>query len=308
MTVLIIGGSGFIGSRLSSFLHAAGYPVRVLSRNPNPRLPSFVTPFCWQQDGNIPDAALEQVSAVINLAGETVATGRWNKSKKERIVASRLQTTQAMVTALRHQKNTPLVIQASASGYYGDKGQTLITENTEAGRDFLATTAKRWEETLTTAGLENRYLIMRLGMVLGPNGGAMVTLKKIYKIGAGASLGSGRQYLSWVHVDDVCLFVLHALRTPTCQGIYNIVSPQAVTYDTLHQALRKHFGVKVSCPIRIPSWFLHLVLGEKANLVTTSQRIVPQKAQTEGFVFKYPDLATALSQRERISAPTSSMR
>ena len=223
--MLVIGGSGFIGSRLSSFLHAAGYTVRVLSRNPNPHLPNFVIPFCWQQDGTIPDAALHQVCAVINLAGETVATGRWNKDKKKRIVTSRLQTTRAMVNALTQQKNNPLIIQASAVGYYGDKGQDPVTENTEAGRNFLATTAKRWEEILTTTGLKNRYLIMRLGMVLGINGGAMTTLRKIYTIGAGASLGSGQQYVSWVHIDDVCRFVLHALHTSTCQGIYNIVSP-----------------------------------------------------------------------------------
>ena len=294
-TLLLIGGSGFIGCQLGAFLHARGHTLRVLSRRTQLLLPFPAQHYRWQQDGTIPVAALAGVDAVVNLAGVSIAAGRWTVAQRQQIVASRLQPTRALAVALRSLDHQPVVVQASGSGYYGDCGAEYLAEDAAAGTDFLALTAQQWEQSLTAAGLENRCLILRFGMVLGNDGGALTMLHNIYRWGGGASLGSGQQYVSWVHSDDVCEFVLHVLHDPACRGVYNLVAPQAVTYDMLHRALLQHFRPWFASPWRVPAWLLRLVLGEKAALVLASQRAVPQRALASGYVFRFDEIGAALA-------------
>ena len=292
---LLIGGSGFVGRLLGTFLHAEGYDLQVLSRQANLPLPYPAEVFCWQRDGSIPAAALAEADVVINLAGASIATGRWSQVRKREIVASRVESTQALVTALSPLAHKPLVVQATGIGYYGDRGDEPLTEDATAGTGFLADTARQWEAVLQTAQLTNRYVLMRLGLVLGEGGGALPVLRRIYRWGGGASLGSGQQYVSWVHGEDVCRFVLHVLHHDTCHGIYNLTAPSAITYDTWHRALMHRYQPLVASPVRVPVWLLHLLLGEKAELMTASQRAVPQRTLATGYVFQFTDINTALA-------------
>lgn len=293
--VLLIGGSGFVGRLLGTFLHAEGYALQVLSRRANLRLPYPAEVFCWQRDGSIPTTALAAAEVVINLAGASIATGRWSQARKQEIVASRVETTQALVTALRPLAHKPLVVQATGVGYYSDRGDECVTEDAAAGTGFLANTARQWEAVLQTAQLTNRYVLVRLGLVLGEGGGALPVLRRIYRWGGGASLGSGQQYVSWVHSEDVCRFVLHVLRHETCHGVYNLTAPSAITYDTWHRALMRRYQPFVASPLRVPVWLLRLLLGEKAELMTASQRAVPQRTLATGYVFQFTDIDAALA-------------
>lgn len=292
--VLLLGGSGFIGKELGVLLHTKGYLVRVISRNNRLQLPYPAICYTWEKDGSIPTAALNNIHAVVNLAGEPIATGRWSKNKKKRIITSRLETAKALLSAIAKTDNeVSVVIQASAIGFYGSTGEQVVDERTKSGEGFLAETAQKWEETLKSLPSEKRCVILRLGMVLGKEGGAFPFIKKIYTCGLGASLGSGQQYLSWIHSDDVCQFVLWALENSTCRGSYNVTAPRPVTYDSFHHTIAKSFSF--SWPIRVPAWFLHLVLGEKATLLTTSQRVIPERALHDGYKFKFTRIEDAIA-------------
>lgn len=284
-----------MGQLLGTFLHAEGYTLQVLSRRTNLPLPYPAEVFCWQRDGAIPAAALAEADVVINLAGASIATGRWSQARKQEIVASRVETTQALVTALRPLAHKPLVVQATGVGYYGDRGDECVAEDAAAGTGFLANTARQWEAALQTAQLANRQVLMRLGLVLGEGGGALPVLRQIYRWGGGASLGSGQQYVSWVHGEDVCRFVLHVLHQESCHGIYNLTAPPAITYDTWHRALVHRYRPLVASPVRVPVWLLRLLLGEKAELMTASQRAVPQRTLATGYVFQFTDIDAALA-------------
>ena len=293
-TVLLIGGSGFVGRQLGIFLQGEGCALRVVSRRAQLDLPYSAQVYCWPRDGTVPAAALAEVDVVVNLAGTSVAEGRWSRARKAEIVASRVQTTRAMVAALQTLRHQPVVIQAGAIGYYGERGARALVEGSAAGTGFLATTAQQWEESLASAKLTNRCVIMRLGMVMGEGGGALQVLRQIYRLGLGASLGRGEQYVSWVHSDDICGFVHHALRNNSCRGVYNLTVPQAITYDTLHRSLLRRFRPVLASPVRVPAWALHLLLGEKAMVVTASQRVVPQRTLAAGYKFKFTEIDAAL--------------
>ncbi len=298
-SVLLIGGSGFVGRLLGDFLQAEGYALRVLSRATQVKLPYPARAYRWQQDGTLPAAALADVDVVVNLAGASVAEGRWHRARRAEIVASRVQTTRAMVVALRQLSHQPVVVQAAAVGYYGERGDTELVESSAAGTGFLATTARQWEASLVDAGLDNRWVLLRFGMVLGNGGGALRMLGKIYRLGGGAALGSGKQYVSWVHSDDICGFVRQALQDRACHGVYNLTVPQAITYNTLHQALLRRFRPLFASPVRVPRWLLHLLLGEKATVVTSSQRVVPQRTLSTGYTFKFTEIDAALQSIQK---------
>lgn len=268
--VTVVGGSGFIGSVLGSFLHARGYRLRVVTRNEHLRLPYPARIFCWRGD-LLPAEACRGATAVVNLAGESLADGRWTTTKKGRIVSSRLETTRAVVNGLVEQPDIVLV-QASAVGYYG--------------KGFLAETARLWEAVVEDAPFDNRRLILRLGVVVGDDGGILPMLRRLYRWRLGACLGSGRQYFSWVHALDVCRFIDWGLTNRDSNGVYDLVAPQTATYRQFHRALCRPFNN----PIPIPAWLLRLVLGEKADLVLDGSAIKPRRALAEGFTFKFSEL------------------
>ena len=233
-TVLLIGGSGFVGRRLGTFLHAKGCALRVMSRRAQLNLPYPAQTYRWTRDGAIPAAALAEVDVVINLAGASVAEGRWSRARKAEIIASRVQDDAS------NGGRVAKVVAPSCGDTGGSSRLLRRTRRAHTGRGQCGghrlsrqPPAQQWEAILTGAQLTNRWVIMRLGMVLGEGGGALRVLRQIYRLGFGASLGSGKQYVSWVHSDDICGFEQHVLQDNSCRGIYQ---PYRATGNHLRHA------------------------------------------------------------------------
>ena len=288
-SITLLGGTGFIGKALGKALHDRGYSLRIISRRNAPDIPYPANIYRYLNDGSIPEAAIRGSRAIINLAGESLMRRSWQGENLSLIINSRVKTAAAIVTALHSTGEKPLIIQASASGYYGDTQDQLVSEDCGAGGGLLAKIADQWEGELKACTAPK--VIMRLGMVLGKEGGAFPLLKKIYAYGLGAILGTGKQYVSWVHLHDLLAFVTQAIENERLRGTYNLVAPHVPTYHEFHQMLSKH--APLTCPIAIPEALLKL--GDKSKLVTISQRLSCQKATADGYVFRYPNLHTALN-------------
>ncbi|MDE3269865.1 MAG: TIGR01777 family oxidoreductase [Pseudomonadota bacterium] len=286
-TLLLVGGTGFIGRELGKYLHAAGYSLRLLVRSEiseeSLRFPARL--YRWHAAMPVPAAAMTGLTAAINLAGAPIAARRWTAKQKQLIIASRVLTTRALVAA-----SPPLLIQASASGFYGDTGAAAADEKQAAGSGFLADTAKAWEAEAQGA---KQVAIMRFGMVLGKGGGAFPQLARIYRCGLGAVIGTGKQYVSWIHVEDVCAYVLRCLQDRTMRGVYNLVAPQALTYREFHQAFARHAPFALPLPA-VPAVVLRLFWGDKSELLLASQHLTPARLLASGFKYRYPDLNSAL--------------
>lgn len=292
-TVLLVGATGFVGNELGYFLAKEGYNIRALVRKSPAAVPLAYpcTTYLWTDTATIPDAAVEGVDAVVNLAGEPIAGGRWTSDKKRRILSSRVKTTEAVARAV-NQHNVPLVIQASAIGYYGDRGSKATTEDAEAGGGFLARTVLEWEYAAKRISEQTRTVIMRLGLVMGTTGGALKEMITPYSMGVGAPLGSGEQYVSWVHIEDVCRFVHIAIEEDNFAGPYNLTAPIPVPQKSLHEELSRYFGGWSS--FHVPSFGLKVGLGEMSQLLLDSQNIIPKNPLKDGFVFKYKTIEECL--------------
>ncbi len=294
-TILLVGGTGFIGNELGEKLVQAGYSLHVLSRRDKTDLylsfPAHI--FYWDESQAIPPEALKNVTTIINLAGESIAAGRWTEAKKKRILSSRLSVCKAIDSALSSMENPPLLIQASAVGFYGDQAQNQVDEESPAGEGFLAETCVQWEKaTLKMKGAQ-RKVILRIGMVLGTTGGALPELIDIYALGVGAVLGSGNQYMSWIHIDDLCRFIIYAAENQEISGVYNMTAPQAVTNRDFHRAMSQHFFTVPK--IKVPSLVLKTFLGKKSELLLIGQKVIPKRTQESGFTFQYLDIDKAMS-------------
>lgn len=293
--ILILGGSGFIAERVGELLCQAGYNLRVLSRRPETVRGNLAFPaevFLW--DGStVPDAALDGCYGVINLAGESIAEGRWDQAKKKRIEHSRVDATAALAAALRRMQHLPeVVLQGSAVGIYGGTVNERKTEDDGPGQGFLAQVGKKWEEAAQGFPSRCRVVRMRTGMVFGWSGGALPELAAIYSSGLGAVLGDGKQWLNWIHIDDVASFIVQALEDERYSGVYNLVAPGNATNGEFHRMMAKYFCF--ASPLAVPKWVLKLVLGEKAVIVLDGAQIVPQRLTELGFSFQFQRLTDAL--------------
>jgi uncharacterized protein len=292
--VLLIGGSGFLGNAVGVHLAHLGYELNLLSRKSSQSPKTLAFPakwFQWASDGSVPAEAMEGVDSVINLAGESIAQGRWSHKKKASIIKSRVGATEAAVRAVNRFKPRVL-INASAVGFYGDTGSQVVTESSEAGTGFLAETAREWEKPLQLLNPAVRSVIMRLGVIFGTSGGALPEILKPYKLGLGASIGSGNHFLSWVHVTDVCRFVTAAIQDGKFTGTYNVTAPSSATYKKLHDALIEIFGGLKG--LRAPKLFFKLALGEKSEMLLASQNVYPARALKQSFNFEFTDLRKCL--------------
>jgi uncharacterized protein len=302
MRIVIAGGRGFLGTPLSQALAADGHAVVVLTRSDTPAsspaaAPGRITPARWQPDGPLEAWAslLENVDVVINLAGESIAAHRWSAAHKARVRDSRVPATRKLVAAMRVAARRPSVlVNASAIGYYGWRGDEMLDETAEAGTDFLATVCREWEQAAMDAADVARVVLIRTGLVLAPDGGALAELVRPFRLWAGGPLGSGRQYMSWIHRADWVDLVRWTIRTPAASGPINATAPSPVT--------NAEFSRELAGALRRPSWLpapafaLRLVLGEMADaLLLSGQRVVPARATALGFRFAYPDLAPALA-------------
>jgi len=275
MKVVIAGASGFLGRPLSRALAADGHTVISLPR------------------GSTTD--VDGSDVVINLAGESIAGRRWSAAHKHNILNSRVTTTRNLAAAIRSAARPPGVfVSGSAVGYYGPLGDQIVDEDAAAGHDFLATVCERWEsEALPAASDRTRVVLIRTGLVLERDGGALPQMLPPFWFGAGGPVGSGRQYWPWIHRDDWIAMVRWSIATPTVSGPVNATSPAPVTNRAFASALGRAMHRPSFMPA--PAFALRLMLGEMADaLLLSGQRAVPAKAQRFGFTFKYAQLDDAL--------------
>lgn len=293
MKALITGATGFIGSRLVSRLER---PV-VLSRSPQKAKESLgdVTAFGWEpMSGPPPAEAFDGVDAVIHLAGEPVAEGRWNEAKKQRIRDSRVVGTRHLVEALAKLERRPAVlVSGSAIGFYGSRGDELLDETSQPGNDFLAHVCRDWErESHAAEALDVRVVNLRIGIVLGEGGGALEKMLTPFKLGLGGRLGDGHQWMSWVHVDDVVGLCLLAAERDTLRGPLNATSPNPLTNREFTRVLADVLNRPAVLPA--PAFALRLALGEFADILLASQRVAPRVALDAGYRFQFAHLGDAL--------------
>lgn len=296
MHILVTGATGFIGRHLCSALAQDGHRVTALSRNPPEalrRVSGLAQALPWEPLRAPPTlGSVGSIDAVVHLAGESI-TGRWTPAKKRAIRESRVLGTRNLVAALGALSAQPRVlVSASATGYYGDTGETPRTEDAPPGRDFLAQVCMDWENAARQAEeLGTRVVCLRMGIVLGPGGGALAPLLRLARLGLGGPLGSGRQWWAWVHIDDIVGLVRFVLEHPL-RGPLNATAPQAVRQRDLARTLGRIVRRPAIFPV--PRWALRLAVGEVAQELLFSRRVIPQRAQEAGYRFLYPQLEPAL--------------
>ncbi len=296
MRVIVTGGSGLIGRALVDSLARDGHEVIVLSRNPDAvkNLPKGACAEKWdgktaQDWGRFVDGA----DAIVNLAGATISE-KWSETRKQEIRASRVNAGKAMVEAVKAAERKPrVVVQSSAVGYYGPRGAEEITEDSRAGSDFLASVCKDWEAS--TAELDNmgvRRVIIRTGVVLDKNGGALPKMVMPVKMFVGGPLGSGKQYFPWIHLQDEVAAIRWLIDNPNAHGVYNLSAPQPLTNKDFTHAIGKVLGRPTLMPV--PAFVMQTLFGEMATLLLDGQREMPMRLVKEGFKFKFTNAEAAL--------------
>ncbi|HLG33341.1 MAG TPA: TIGR01777 family oxidoreductase [Bacteroidia bacterium] len=290
--ILIAGGSGLIGKMLSEHFSSHGYTVNILSRQREPRNNFY---FWNPAKEMMDDEALRDVACIINLGGASLAAGRWSQKRKQEIINSRIQSTDFLFHKLKTGKHSvETFISASAVGYYGNHGDEWVDESFPAGEDFLSKCCRYWEESaMKVSSLEIRTTIFRIGIVLTKNGGALPLLALPVKLFAGSPLGSGRQFISWIHHRDLCSMFLKAAEDKRMNGMFNAVSPEPLTNKEFMKTLARIFHRPFFLPA-VPAPLLNLILGEKAVTVTGGQRVSCKKILDAGFAFQFPALRNAL--------------
>ena len=296
--IVIAGGSGFVGRGLCRFYLARGYEVVVVTRGVRDWGEGFaaVRQVVWDgRSGGEWVAEVEGAAGVINLAGENVASGRWSAGRKRRILASRVESCAAIIEAVQQCKVKPaVVVQASAIGYYGDRGDEVVDESGEMGQGFLAEVVRQWEAAIEPVrDLGVRLAVLRLGVVLGRGGGMLAAVMKAFRLFVGGHPGSGLQQMSWVHLDDVAGAIEYCLANDSCEGVFNLTAPGAVTakefFATLGKMMRRPSW------LHVPGFVLKILLGQMAEeMVLTGQRVAPRRLMESGFEFQYPQLPKAL--------------
>ena len=299
--VIISGATGFIGNALCRELIGGGYEVVGLSRNPEmgkALLPGQVKVVKWDTKSSQGWADYaDGAYAIVNLAGENIASGGWTRERKKRILQSRLDAGEAVVEAVEKAKHKPaVIIQASGIGYYGDSGDEILDETSSPGSGFLVEVAKQWEKT--TKKVESfgvRQVIIRTGVVLGENGGFLSRVVLPYRFFVGGHMGNGKQWIPWIHVEDEVRAIRFLIEKKDLQGVFNLSSPHPLTSRDFSRTLGK--VMKKPSWLPVPGFVLRLFFGEMASeLILAGQRALPKRLQKSGFKFQYPDLESALSQ------------
>jgi len=294
MKILITGGSGFIGRALSHDLQEAGHEVIVLTRRKEYPAPPAIKVVTWSPPKLILADIISGIDAIVNLAGESIFGRRWTKRQKDLIRSSRIDTTRAIVESIKNVKQRPrLLISASAVGYYGPHGDEYVTEETPSGDDFLARLARDWEaEALKAQELAVRVVLMRLGIVLGMEDGALPKMALPFKFFLGGPIGSGRQWFSWIHRDDVLGIIKFLLEDETISGAINVTAPNPLRNREFISAL----GMALRRPssFSVPGFLVRVALGEFADVILNGQRVIPKRLLNAGYQFKYPEINEAL--------------
>lgn len=293
LTIAITGATGLVGSKLVSKLTSLGHTVRVLTRNvngarsklPYPRV-EFYGPSQWEE-------AVCGTDGVANLAGEPIST-RWTTSVKQEIKRSRAEGTRNLVDAINgceESERPEVLVSSSAVGYYGTSQSEIFKENSNAGEDYLADVCKVWEQEAGKAAVD-RLVIFRTGIVLAKEGGAIGKMLPIFNLFAGGPLGSGQQWCSWIHRDDLVNMFVEALTNKSFKGTYNATAPNPVRMSDLCASLGSVLGRPSWLPV--PDFAIQVLLGEGAGVVLEGQKVLPARAEAEGYKFRYPDVDSAV--------------
>ncbi|HEX8889468.1 MAG TPA: TIGR01777 family oxidoreductase [Pyrinomonadaceae bacterium] len=293
MKILVTGSTGLIGSALIPALESKGHQiVRLVRSAPQNK----ETEIFWDPEkGTLNADELEGIDAAVHLAGENLADGRWTEEKKRRIRESRVKGTRLLSEALAKLKRKPQVlVSASAVGFYGNRGDEILTEQSASGADFVAEVCREWELATQPAALVGvRVVNLRFGVIFASEGGALKKMLFPFKMGVGGKLGSGQQYMSWITIDDAVGVIEFALENEKLRGPVNAVAPDVLT----NKEFTKDLGSALSRPtiFPIPAFMVRLAFGEMADeTLLTSQRVEPLRLKEEGYVFKYPELKSAL--------------
>jgi uncharacterized protein len=303
MKVAITGATGFVGSRLVQQLHEKGHNIVVLTRNtafaqkvfPSEAFPNIeIIAYTPNASGSW-QSVIASCDGVVNLAGEPIGEGRWTPERKQEIFNSRKLGTQKIVEAIVNANPKPTVlINASAIGYYGTSETATFDETSLSGNDFLAQVCQAWEaeaRKVKDAGV--RLVILRFGIILG-NGGALGKMIPPFKLFAGGPIGSGRQWFSWIHLDDLVNLIVQALTKPEIEGVYNATAPNPVRMADLSQTLGQVMNRPSWLPV--PGFAIEALLGDGAIVVLEGQQVIPKRTVETGFEYKYPNLQSALTQ------------
>ncbi|MCC6128941.1 MAG: TIGR01777 family protein [Acidobacteria bacterium] len=290
MKVVLTGGSGFIGRALTAELLKKGHEVVIVSRNPVAGARPGVTQESWGAVAR----ALDGAGAIVNLAGEPVAQ-RWTKAVKDRIRTSRLGALGRLAEGVRSASRRPSVlVSASAIGYYGDRGDETLTEESPAGSGFLPATCVEWEAAAARfPELGVRTAVVRIGLVLGREGGALAKMLPVFRLGGGGPLGNGQQWMSWIHLEDLVRLLIFPLENQAVQGSLNGTSPAPVRNREFTVELARALSRPAFLPA--PAFGLRLVLGEMASVLLESQKVLPERTTQLGFEFRFQTLGPALS-------------
>ncbi len=294
MKVLITGGSGLVGTALSNRLLSIGHEVAHLSRSGSRK--EGIQVYKWNPDEQyLQEGALDGVQVVVHLAGANIGQGRWTKSRRKEIVDSRVLGTRLLTKALKEQDHqVETVVAASAIGFYGDRGEQWLHEDSGHQPVFLSEVCQVWEEEINRIqALNIRTTTLRIGIVLSKLGGALPKTAMSLNFGLAPSFGAGKQYYSWIHMEDLCHLIETAIDNIHYRGVFNAVAPNPVTYLDFLQKI-KEVKEKKALIFPAPSFIFKVVLGEMASIILYSARVSAQKAVQFGFEFKYPDLHSAL--------------
>jgi uncharacterized protein (TIGR01777 family) len=296
MKILVIGATGLIGRNLCRLLAAEGHTVSAVSRSvTKPAGLPVAEIHHWEpESGPLPQAVLSEVDAVVNLAGEPIDARRWSDEQKRRIRDSRVVTTQNLVDGLYSAPSKPVVfVSGSAVGFYGDRGDEQLDERSTAGRGFMSEICEEWEreaERATEFGI--RVVQVRTGVVLSREGGALKKMLAPFKLGLGGPLGSGTQWFPWIHIEDIAGIFYHAIQTGSLTGPVNGVAPHPVTNGEFTRELARALHRPAFLPV--PETALRVLVGEMAEVLFDSQRVLPKAALSSGYDFHHPQLAVAL--------------
>lgn len=297
-TILITGGSGHIGKQLTLLLKKKGFKVLVLSRkqSENPDI------YFWDIKNNlIEDEAILKSDYIIHLAGAGIADKRWTKKRKKELIDSRVASTNLLfkkIKELNHSLNG--FIAASGIGYYGAiTSEKVFSETDNAGDDFLAKICKLWEKSSSHfSKINTRTVIFRTGVVFSKNGGALEKMSHPIKLGFGSSIGNGKQYIPWIHIDDLCKMYLQAIIDPNLNGIYNAVAPESITNKELTLEIAKNLHKKIWVP-PIPAFVFKIIFGEMGNILLEGSRVSSNKITRTGFKFQYRTLSASLKNLQK---------
>jgi len=295
--IIITGGSGLLGSHLLPFLESKKFVPAILSRKIRKDDSNF---YAWDPESDKIDlSVLNGASAIIHLAGAGIADKSWTDKRKKEILDSRVKSAELLFETLKNNPHTiRTIVSASAVGIYGDGGDEWKTEESSIDHGFLQDTCRAWEESVQRfKELGIRVVILRIGVVLAKDGGAYPQMALPIKFFAGAALGSGEQYISWIHIDDLCRMITYALKNEKTQGVYNAVSSQPVTNREFYRVLANNLN-RPLWPFNVPASMLNIILGKKAEIVLSGQRVCNKKVLSTGFEFNFNNLPEVIEKLE----------